>query len=87
MFDNFKILNFFLNNNVSARHPYFLTLVEEQSEHFTNSAKSTTSLNANLTDDALVKQEANFNCHDNRCSQFLCILGLSSAINHNIYTY
>ena len=87
-------IELFLNANFYAQHPYFRTLVEEQTEHFANSAKnllplsvSMTSVDTNLTDDALVKQDAISNCHDSRWSSFLCILGLSSVIKRNIYTY
>ena len=70
-------IELFLNANFYVQHPYFSTLIEEQSEHFANSAKnllllsvSMKSLDTNLTDDALVKQEAFLNCHDNSWSSF-----------------
>ena len=68
--------------------------MEEQGEHFANSFKnllplsvSLTSFDTTLTDIALVRQEALSNCYDNCWSSFLCILGLSSVISHNIDTY
>ena len=62
MFENLTSIELFLNANFYAQHPYFLTLVEEQNA---NSAKNLlplsvpmTSVDTNLTNDALVKEEA-----------------------------
>ena len=87
-------IELFLNANFYARHPYFTSLIEKQSEYFANSAKnilplsvSMKSLDINLIDDALVKQEAILNCHNGTWSSFLCILGLSSVLCCSICTY
>ena len=68
--------------------------MEEQGEHFANSFKnffplsvSMTSVDTNLTDIALVRQEALSNWYDDSWSSFLCILGLSSVVSRNIDTY
>ena len=87
-------IELFLNANFYAQHTSFTSLIEKQSEYFANSAKiilplsvSMKSLDTNLIDDALVKQEAILNCHHGTWSLFLCILGLSSVLYCSIYTH
>ena len=54
-------IELFFNARFYAQHPYFFTLMEEQGEHFANYLKnflSMTSLDTNLTDIALFRQDA-----------------------------
>lgn len=83
-----------MNANFCIQHPYFLSLIEKQSENFANSGKnllplsvSMASLDTDLIDDALVKQEAMSNCYNESWASFLCIMGLSSVLHCNICTY
>ena len=45
------------------------------------------SIDTGLSKVDLVKQEAILNCNDRKWSSFLCILGLSSVLQRNIFTY
>ena len=45
------------------------------------------SIDTGSSKDNLVKQEAILNCNDGKWSSFLCILGLSSVLQTNIFTY
>ena len=83
-----------MNANFYIQHPYFLSLIEKQSENFANSGKnllplsvSMASLDTDLIDDALVEQEAMSNCYNESWASFLCIMGLSSVLHCNICTY
>ena len=44
-------------------------------------------LHFGFSGEQLVKKEAILNCHNKTWSSFLCILGLASVTNRNIYCY
>ncbi len=87
-------LELFMHADFYSQHPCFLSVVNEHSEYFGKTinnllpmSASKACIDADLTKDNLVKHEAILNCEAKKWSSFLCILGLSSALCRNIYTY
>ena len=87
-------LELFFNANFYSHHPCFSSVVAEHSEHFGKTINnllpkcvSMESVDTGLTKDDLVKHEAVVNCADKMWSSFLCICGLSSVLQRNIFTY
>ena len=84
-------LELFFNANFYSHHPCFSSVVAEHSEHFGKTINnllpkcvSIESVDTGLTKDDLVKHEA---IVIKMWSSFLCICGLSSVLQRNIFTY
>lgn len=86
-------IELFIDAPFYSHHPCFLSAVNKHAELFSNLNNllpwcvSKECLDTGATKDDLVRQEAILNCFDGKWSSFLCILGLSSALNRNIFTY
>lgn len=87
-------IELFTNPDFYAQHPCFSSTIDEHPEYFSISVNnllpmsvSKECLDTGFARADLVKQEAILNCSEKKWSSFLCILGLSSAISRNIFTY
>jgi hypothetical protein len=86
-------IELYINAPFYSQHPHFLFTVSEHAELFSDLSNllalcvSEACLDKCVTKDDLVREEAVLNCFDGKWSSFLCFLGLSSALNRNIFTY
>ena len=84
----------YLKADFYCEHPYFLSAHAEHKEKVCHSLKNILPLSVSMealdfgfSGKQLVKKEAILNCHNNSWSSFLCIFGLASVTNRNIYSY
>ena len=87
-------IEFYLKADFYSQHPYFSSAHAKHREKVSQSFKnllpmsvSNRALDFGFSGDQLVKKEAILNCCDKTWSSFLCILGLASVTNRNIYCY
>ena len=87
-------IELYLKADFYSQHPYFSSAHAKHREKVSQSFKnllpmsvSNRALDFGFSGDQLVKKEAILNCCDKTWSSFLCILGLASVTNRNIYCY
>lgn len=84
-------LELYLHCDFYNKHPAFSLAVTEHHDlslvNLLPLSVSASCLDSGLKNEDLIKQEAILNCYDGTWSPFLCILGLSSVIGNEIFTY
>ena len=87
-------IELYLKANFYSQHPYFLSAYDKHGVKISHSFKnllpmsvSAGALDSGFSGGELVKKEAILNCFDKTWSSFLCILGLASVTNTNIFSY
>ena len=82
-----------MNAQFYCDHPCFLSAIDEMSTFnalaslFLPLSVSMETIDTGYIKHDLVKQEAISNCNAGKWSSCLCILGLSSVLRRNIFTY
>ena len=87
-------IELYLKAEFYSQHPYFLSAHAKHMENISQCLNnllpmsvSKKALDSESSGIELVKQEAILNCRDKTWCSFLCILGLASVTNRNIFCY